>query len=127
MLASVLPLPNAAGLRSLALQKEVALMIKRIILLVTVAMVLAASMMALAEPALATVHPLANMECSNDAHASAVTQNQDPPGLTPGGPDQSHATVAQPVISVFTAQGPNSPAFKTPPVPGPAEYCPAQN
>jgi hypothetical protein len=99
---------------------------KRIILLVTVAMVLTL-MMSVAGPALATVHPLANMECSNDAHASAVTQNQDPPGLTPGAPDQSHATVAQPVISVFTAQGFNSPAFKTPPVPGPAEYCPAQN
>jgi hypothetical protein len=99
---------------------------KRVVLMVTVAMVLTL-MMSVAGPALATVHPLANMECSNDAHASAVTQNQDPPGLTPGAPDQSHATVAQPVISVFTAQGFNSPAFKTPPVPGPAEYCPAQN
>ena len=98
---------------------------KRIVLMVTVALVMAA-MMALAGPALATVHPLANMECSN-ANASEVTQSQDPPGLTPGGPDQSSATVAQPVISVVTAQGTDSPAFKTFPAPGPAEYCPAQN
>src|SRR5215218_5552757 len=98
---------------------------KRIVFMVTAALVLA-MMLAVAGPALATVHPLANMECSN-ANASEVTQSQDPPGLTPGGPDQSSATVAQPVISVFTAQGADSPAFKTPPAPGPFEYCPAQN
>jgi hypothetical protein len=97
---------------------------KRITFLLTVALVVAL-MMALAGPALATIHPLANMECSNE-NASAVTQNQDPPGLTPGGPDQSKATTAQPVISVATAN-PDSPAFKTPPEPGPAEFCPAQN
>jgi hypothetical protein len=98
---------------------------KRVVLMVTLALVVAL-MMALSGPAWATIHPLANMECSNE-NASAVTQSQDPPGLTPGGKDQSRATTAQPVISVVTAQGPNSPAFKTPPVPGPAEYCPAQN
>jgi hypothetical protein len=98
---------------------------KRIILLVTVAWVMAL-MMAVAGPALATVHPLANSECSNE-NASAVAQSQDPPGLTPGGPDQSQAETAQPVVSVATAQGADSPAFKTPPEPGPNEYCPAQN
>jgi hypothetical protein len=98
---------------------------KRIVFMVTVAVVMAL-MLALAGPALATVHPLANSECSNE-NASAVAQSQDPPGLTPGGPDQSRATTAQPVISVVTAQGPDSPAFKTPPQPGPAESCPAQN
>jgi len=98
---------------------------KRIVLMVTLAVVLAL-MMAVAGPASATIHPLANMECSNDANASAVTQSQDPPGLTPGGPDRSSATVAQPVIAVVTAN-PDSPAFKTPPQPGPAESCPAQN
>jgi len=98
---------------------------KRITLMVSVALVMAA-MMALSGPALATVHPLANSECAN-ASASDVATSQDPPGLTPGGPDQSSATVAQPVISVFTAQGADSPAFKTPPAPGPFEYCPAQN
>ena len=98
---------------------------KRIILLVTVALVMAL-MMAVAGPALATVHPLANSECSNE-NASAVAQSQDPPGLTPGGPDQSQAETAQPVVSVATAQGEDSPAFKTPPEPGPNEYCPAQN
>jgi hypothetical protein len=95
---------------------------KRIVLMVTVAAVMAL-MMALAGPALATIHPLANMECSND-NASEVTQSQDPPGLT----GQSNTdNIAQPVISVFTAQGFNSPAFKTPPVPSNDEYCPAQN
>ena len=98
---------------------------KRIILLVTVALVMAL-MMAVAGPALATVHPLANSECSNE-NASAVAQSQDPPGLTPGGPDESEAEIAQPVISVSTAQGEISPAFKTPPEPGHFEYCPAQN
>ncbi len=77
-------------------------------------------------PASATIHPLANSECSNE-NASEVAQSQDPPGLTPGGPDQSKATVAQPVISVLTAQGADSPAFKTSPEPGPFEYCPAQS
>jgi hypothetical protein len=120
----VQPLANSAGLRSLARQKEVTLM-KRIILLVTVALVMAL-MMALAGPALATIHPLANMECSNDAHASAVTQIQDPPGLS----GQSNTdNIAQPIISVVTAQGPNSPAFKTfPSEDAPTqEYCPPEN
>ena|SRR5215211_5288075 len=125
MLVSLGALCEAALLTRIALLKEVALMMKRIVLMVSVALVLAL-MLAVAGPALATIHPLANSECSNE-NASAVAQNQDPPGLTPGGPDQSRAEVAQPVISVFTAQGPNSPAFKTPPAPGPFEYCPAQN
>jgi hypothetical protein len=97
---------------------------KRIILLLSVALVMA-SMLVLAGPALATVHPLANSECANPS-ASDVATGQDPPGLTPGGPDQSRAEVAQPVISVFAAQGADSPAFKTPPAPGPFEYCPAE-
>jgi hypothetical protein len=98
---------------------------KRIVLLVSVALVMAA-MMALSAPAFATVHPLANSECAN-ASASDVPTSQDPPGLTPGGPDQSSATVAQPVISVLTAQGPDSEAFKTEPSPTAPiqEYCPA--
>jgi hypothetical protein len=100
---------------------------KRIVFMVTVAVVMAL-MMALSGPALATIHPLANMECSND-NASAVTQSQDPPGLTQGAlpTDTGGAEEAQPVIAVVTAQGPFSPAFKTPPQPGPAEFCPAQN
>jgi hypothetical protein len=83
--------------------------------------------MALAGPGLATIHPLANSECAN-ASASDVPTSRDPPGLTPGGPDQSKATVAQPVISVLTAQGPDSEAFKTEPSPTAPiqEYCPAQ-
>ena len=98
---------------------------RRLDFMVTVALVVA-SMLAIAGPALATVHPLANSECSG-LDETTVAGSQDPPGLTPGGPDQSSATVAQPVIAVVTAQGPDSPAFKTPPVPGPAEFCPAQN
>jgi hypothetical protein len=100
---------------------------KRIILLLAVALVMAL-MMALAGPALATIHPLANSECASE-NASAVALTQDPPGLTPGPPDQSSAEVAQPVISVITAQGPSSPVFKTAPDPNAPiqEYCPAQN
>src|SRR5215217_8458126 len=99
---------------------------KRITLLLTVALVMAA-MMALAGPASATIHPLANSECANE-NASEVPKSQDPPGLTPGGPDQSSATVAQPVVSVLEAQGSESPAFKTEPSPTAPiqEFCPAQ-
>ena|SRR5215207_6560465 len=98
---------------------------KRIVLMVTVALVMAL-MLTVAGPALATVHPLANSECANPS-ASDVATSQDPPGLTPGGPDQSSATVAQPVISVLTAQGFESPAFKTEPSPTAEiqEFCPA--
>ena len=100
---------------------------KRIVFMVTVAVVMAL-MMSVAGPALATVHPLANSECSNE-NASAVAQTQDPPGLTPGAlpTETGGADVAQPVFSVLAAQGADSPAFKTPPAPGPFEFCPAQN
>jgi hypothetical protein len=96
---------------------------KRIILMVTVALVMAL-MMALAGPALATIHPLANMECSNE-HASAVAQTQEPPGLS----GQSNTdNIARPIIAVLSAQGPNSPAFKTVPREDAPiqEYCPVQ-
>ncbi len=98
---------------------------RRIVLMVTVALVMAL-MMALAGPAFSAIHPLANSECAND-NASEVPQSQDPPGLFPGGPDQSRATEAQPVVSVLTAQGEDSPAFKTEPSPTAPDYCPAQN
>jgi hypothetical protein len=99
---------------------------KRVVLLVTLALVVAL-MMALSGPAWATIHPLANMECSND-NASAITQNQTPPGLTPGGPDQSKAVVAQPVIAVSGGDpfaSPPPPAFKTSGANIEGEYCPA--
>jgi hypothetical protein len=101
---------------------------KRIIFMVTVASV-AALMLALAGPAFATIHPLANSECASDS-SQGVANAQEPPGLTPGGPDQSQATVAQPVIAVSGGDpfaSPPPPAFKTF---GPefedleADYCP---
>ena len=54
---------------------------KRIVLLVTVALVMA-FMMALTGPAFATIHPLANSECASD-NASSVANDQLPPGLSP--------------------------------------------
>jgi hypothetical protein len=97
---------------------------KRVVLMVTLALVVAL-MMALSGPAWATIHPLANMECSND-NASAITQNQTPPGLTPGGPDQSKAEVAQPVIAVSGGDlSASPPAFKTSGENIEGEYCPA--
>jgi hypothetical protein len=76
-------------------------MMKRIVLLVTVALVMAL-MMGVAAPAFATIHPLAKMECAND-NASGVVQSQDPPGLTgqsqgkpPNNPEGG--TIAQPVF-----------------------------
>jgi hypothetical protein len=80
-------------------------------------------------PASATVHPLSNSECSADAANGTPADTQDPPGLTPGGPDSSHADVAQPVRAVLNAPGggADSPAFKTAPAPGTPDFCPAQN
>ena len=109
---------------------------KRIVLMVTVASV-AALMLALAGPAWATIHPLANMECSNE-HASAVANDQMPPGLSPGLTGKSQGsppnnptgtTLAQPVFAVsggdpFTSERP-SPAFKTFGANIEGEYCPA--
>src|SRR5215207_390285 len=84
---------------------------KRIILMVTVALVMAA-MVAVAGAAFATIHPLANSECAN-ASASEVAKDQNPPGIS----DFSEDNFAQPV---FAASGgepfstePPSPAFKT--------------
>ena len=75
---------------------------RRIIMLVVVALVMAA-MMALAGPASATIHPLV---CSEGSAAPSDTpaQTQNPPGITGG--DQ--ATEAQPVL----VADPN--AFKAP-------------
>jgi hypothetical protein len=68
---------------------------KRIILLLTVALVMTV-MMALAGPAAATIHPLANSECSADAADDTPADTQNPPGIT----GDDNATEAQPVISV---------------------------
>src|SRR5919112_3533633 len=65
MLASVLALYIAAGLSSPALLREVATM-KRIILMFTVALVMAL-MMALSGPASATIHPIVeSFDCANE-------------------------------------------------------------
>jgi hypothetical protein len=100
---------------------------KRLILMVTVAVVMAL-MLGVAGPALATIHPLANSECASD-NSQGVANEQEPPGLTPGGPDQSKATTAQPVIAASggdpLADDP-SPAFKTSGENIEGEYCPAQ-
>jgi hypothetical protein len=100
---------------------------KRIVLLVTVALVMAL-MMGVAAPAFATIHPLANSECASD-NSQGVANEQEPPGLTPGGPDQSKAEVAQPVIAASGgdpfASDP-SPAFKTSGENIEGEFCPAQ-
>ena len=104
---------------------------RRLLLLVTVAAMLAA-MMVLAAPAFATIHPLANSECAND-NASLIAREQLPPGLSPGITGQSKgsppnnptgSTLAQPV---FAAGGEDlsSPAFKTPVVFPEPNFCPA--
>jgi hypothetical protein len=112
-------------------EKEVALM-RRTLLVMSVATLMAAMLAVMAEQALATVHPLANSECANE-NASGVATFQDPPGISPDpldreGNDPDRGPTAQPVRSVATAQGPNADAFKTPPDPNSPiqEYCPAQ-
>jgi hypothetical protein len=71
---------------------------------VAVVLASAAALVMPAAPAFATVHPLSCSELSS-APAGTAAATQDPPGLTPGGPDRSSATVAQPVVSVFTNAG----------------------
>jgi hypothetical protein len=81
---------------------------RRMALTLLIAALLLAMM---AVPAFATVHPLSKAECSAEP-AGETAGTQDPPGLTPGGPDRSKAEVAQPVQSA------NGNAFKP-------EGCPA--
>jgi hypothetical protein len=70
--------------------------VRRILLVISVAALVVGMLAVAAVPAFATIHPLAKMECASDS-ASDVVQSQDPPGLTPGGPDRSRAETAQPV------------------------------
>ena len=93
---------------------------KRIVLMVTVALVMAA-MMAVTGPASATIHPLSNSECA-DASASVVATDQNPPGISgdsQGKPPNNFigGNFAQPVLAAsggepFSPTAP-SPAFKT--------------
>ena len=89
-------------------------MMKRIVLMVSVAVVMAAMMAMMAMPALAAIHPLARMECAQDSSQSEVVQTQDPPGLIK--PENE----ARPVFAVGlnSPQGFDNPAFKD-------EVCPA--
>jgi hypothetical protein len=116
---------------------------RRIVLMVTVALVMAAMMAMTAMPAFATIHPLANSECA-DASASDVANDQLPPGLSPtsvdpeltgksqGSPpnNPTDSTLAQPVFAVeggddpFTDPTP-SPAFKTSGANIESDFCPA--
>jgi hypothetical protein len=68
---------------------------KRIILMVTVALVMT-FMLAVAGPASATIHPLV---CSEGSAAPSDTpaQTQEPPGITGTG-EEEQATEAQPVL-----------------------------
>jgi hypothetical protein len=74
---------------------------------VAVVLALAAALVVPSAAASATIHPLACSELSS-APTGTVAQTQDPPGLTPGGPDQSSAEVAQPTLVAAAA------AFKPP-------------
>ena len=85
-------------------------MLRRLLLVMSVAALMAAMMAVTAVPAFATIHPLAKMENAND-NASLVVQNQDPPGLTgqsQGSPPNNPVggTIAQPVFQA------NENAFK---------------
>ena len=105
-------------------------MLRRLLLVMSVAALMAAMVALMAVPAFATIHPLANSECANES-ASAVARGQNPPGLSGG---SNADNFAQPVFSasggdpLSPVDEPPTPAFKTP---GPniaaldAEYCPA--
>lgn len=113
-------------------------MMKRIVFIVTVALVVAA-MLAVAGPAFATIHPLSNAECA-DVSASDVANLQEPPGISgesQGKPPNNFigGNFAQPVLAASGGEpftdplSPPSPAFKTA-GPNPAAldvyYCPAE-
>jgi MFS superfamily sulfate permease-like transporter len=94
-------------------RKEVAL-VRRIFVMVALALVVAV-MMAVAAPAFAAIHQLARMECANGS--SEVVQEQDPPGLE----GQSNAdNEMQSTRSVSKNDTAASHAFKP-------EDCPAPN
>jgi len=76
---------------------------KRILLVMSAAVLMAAMLAVTAVPAFATVHELANAEC---ASSGAPANEQSPPGLSgqsQGQPPNNFVggTIAQPVISVF--------------------------
>ena len=88
---------------------------RRIVLVLSVALVVVALVAAMAAPAFATVHPLAHMECASDTSNSPVVASQDPPGLT----GQSSAdNIAQPIFSVLKNPTATENAFKP-------DVCPA--
>ncbi len=79
-------------------------MLRRILLLLTVAALMAAMMAVTAVPAFATIHEIARMERASD-NASPVVQSQDPPGLTgqsQGSPpnNPTGTNIGQPVFAV---------------------------
>ena len=113
---------------------------KRIVLMVTVALVMAL-MLAMAGPALATIHPLSNSECSGLGE-DTVAGSQDPPGLSPIGFEEEFTgksqgsppnnptgtTLAEPVFAVAGEDlSGDSPALKTPLVFPEPDSCPATN
>ena len=88
---------------------------KRVVLMVSVALVMAAMLALMAMPALAAIHPLARMECAQGTSQSEVVATQDPPGLV----SQSHPqNIAQPIVSVAGNDTAASHAFKE-------DVCPA--
>ena len=71
---------------------------RRFLLVMSAAALMAAMMVLTAVPAFATVHPLSRSDVSN-APAGTAAATQDPPGLS----GQSNAdNIAQPVLSVGT-------------------------
>ena len=50
----------------------------------------------------ATVHPQSCAERSSGAAVDTPAELQNPPGITPGGPDRSKAETAQPVVAILS-------------------------
>jgi hypothetical protein len=95
-------------------------MLRRILLVMSVAALMAAMMAVTAVPAFATVHPLSKSERSN-APAGTPAATQNPPGITndfhePGytDPDPDDNVEARPILAVGfnSPQGFENPAFK---------------
>ena len=91
---------------------------KRILLVMSVAALMAAILVVTAVPAFATIHQLSEAQCaaspvdSNDDPLAANTTLQDPPGISPDGADsvgtddsQASAPTAQPLKAIRAQDG----------------------
>ena len=96
-------------------------MLRRILLVMSVAVLMVAMLAVMAVPAFATIHPLSRSDVSN-APVGTAAETQNPPAITDEGhkgntdPDPDLAVQAQPVVAIQsnTTTEDSSNAFQNP-------------